>query len=196
VADRTYHAIAFSGSLRKGSINTALVRLAQHLAPPEMRIEIVDWLDQLPWMNPDLEAAPPAVVQRWWRTLRETDALIVGMPEYNAGPTPLAKNALDWATRPPKDRAINGVVVAFLSAAGRSGGANSQTNLTRILGYLGAVMVDEPPVRLMSVADRFDADGNTDDPEIVAAVAAKMAAVLEALKMRDDAPEVGGVTPH
>jgi len=34
----TFAAIAFSGSLRNGSSNTALVRLAQRIAPPELTI--------------------------------------------------------------------------------------------------------------------------------------------------------------
>lgn len=185
----TYHAIAFSGSLRRGSINTGLVRLAQRLAPPELTIEFVPWVDQLPWMNPDLETDPPEIVQRWWAALRAADALIVGMPEYNASPTGLAKNALDWATRPPSDRAIQGMAVAFLSAAGRSAGANAQDNIGRLLGYMGATMVDEPPVRLSNVNDRFDAEGNTDDPEVIEAVAAKLLAVVDALNLRADAPE-------
>jgi chromate reductase len=185
----TYRAIAFSGSLRHGSTNTGLVRLAQRIAPPELSIEIVDWVDQLPWMNPDLEATPPAIVQRWWDALRSADALIVGMPEYNHSQTALAKNALDWATRPPHDRAIAGTAVAFLSSAGRSGGANSQGSIGTILGYLGALVVAEPPVQLQGVGDRFDADGNTDDVDIIDAVSAKLQAVVEALLQRDAVPE-------
>ncbi|MEZ5270889.1 MAG: NAD(P)H-dependent oxidoreductase [Ilumatobacteraceae bacterium] len=182
-----YRAIAFSGSLRDGSSNTALVRMAQRLSPPELTVEIIDWVDQLPWMNPDLETDPPEIVEQWWAAIREADALIVGMPEYNWSPTPLAKNALDWATRPPADRAITGTAVAFLSAAGRGGGANAQGNLTTILGYLGAHMVEEPPVRLSSVGDRLRPDGTTDDPEIEEAVRGKMDAVVEALRARDAA---------
>lgn len=180
----TFRAIAFSGSLRKGSLNTALVHLAHRIAPPELTIEIIDWVDQLPWMNPDLETDPPEIVERWWSALRSADALIVGMPEYNGTPTALAKNALDWATRPPADRAIAGTAVAFLSAAGRSGGKNAQDSVSVILGFLGATVVAEPPVRLTAVGDRFDADGNTDDPEIIDAVAAKLRAVVDALVLR------------
>jgi chromate reductase, NAD(P)H dehydrogenase (quinone) len=181
-----YRVVAFSGSLRQGSTNTALVKLAQRIAPPELQIEWVDWVDQLPWMNPDLEDDPPAVVQRWWQTLREADALLVGMPEYNWSPTPLAKNALDWATRPPDDRAIAGTIVAFLSSGGRGGGAKAQENLTPILGFMGATMVAEPPVQLAMIRDRIDADGNADE-EITEAVRAKLEAMLEALRQRDTA---------
>jgi chromate reductase len=184
-----FRAIAFSGSLRRGSTNTALIRLAQRISPPELTIEIIDWVDQLPWMNPDMETDPPAIVQRWWSALRAADALIVGMPEYNASPTALAKNALDWATRPPRDRAIAGTAVAFLSSAGRSGGANAQTNLSMVLGFLGASVVDEPHVRLSAIGDRLDADGHTDDPEIIDAVAAKLRAVVGVLSLRAAVPE-------
>lgn len=179
-----YRAIAFSGSLRQGSSNTALVRLAQRVAPPELAIEVIDGLDQLPWMNPDLEVDPPEAVRRWWAALRAADALVVGLPEYNAGPAPLAKNALDWATRPPQDRAIAGTAVAFLSSAGRSGGANAQGPIGKVLGHLGALVVEEPPVRLSFVADRLSPDGSTTDPEIEAVVAAKLAAVVAALDER------------
>lgn len=180
----SFRAIAFSGSLRTGSSNTALVRLAQRIAPPELQIEWIDWVDQLPWMNPDLEQDPPEALQRWWQTLREADALIVGMPEYNWNPSPLAKNALDWATRPPDDRAITDTVVAFLGSGGRGGTAKAQEHLSVILGYMGATMVIDPPVQLSSVADKIDADGHTDEQEIVDAVAAKLAAVVTALHER------------
>ena len=180
-----YRVLAFSGSLRQGSSNTALVRLAERLAPPELQIEWVPWVDELPWMNPDLETDPPTVLQRWWDALRGADALIVGMPEYNWSPTPLAKNALDWATRPPDNRAINDTVVAFLGSGGRGGTAKSQENLGIILGFMGSTMVVEPPVQLSFVAEKIAADGSTDDPEITAAVQAKLDAVMVALRERD-----------
>lgn len=185
----TFRAIAFSGSLRSGSLNTALVRLAQRIAPPELRIDIIDWVDQLPWMNPDLESNPPEVVQRWWAALRAADALIIGMPEYNGTPTALAKNAIDWATRPPSDRAIAGTAVAFLSAAGRSGGQHTQDSVTPVLGFMGASVVGAPHVRLSMIGDRINADGTTDDPEIIEAVAAKLRSIVEALELRAATPE-------
>jgi chromate reductase len=191
VTTSPYRVIAFSGSLRHGSTNTGLVRLAQRIAPPELQIEIIDWVDQLPWMNPDLETDPPEIVLRWWQTLRDADALIVGMPEYNFNPTALAKNALDWATRPPDDRAIKDTVVAFVGSGGRSGAARAQENLHVILGFIGAIVVIEPLVQLALVQPKFDAEGHTDDPEIIDAVAAKLSAVVEALQRRDntdDAP--------
>lgn len=180
----TYRVVAFSGSLRTGSSNTALLHMAKRLAPPSLSIEIIDWIVDLPWMNPDLEAEPPAVVQRWWSTVREADALLIALPEYNWSPSPLAKNAIDWATRPVPDRSITGRVVALMTSASRSGGSNAQGPLTTILGLLGATVVEEPPVQLALLADRIGADGTTTDPEIERLVAAKLDAMVAALAAR------------
>lgn len=184
-----YRVVAFSGSLRVGSSNTALVHMARRLAPPELQIEIVDWIRELPWMNPDLESDPPPVVQRWWDTVRAADALLVALPEYNWNPSPLAKNALDWATRPVPDRSIIGRTVAFMSSASRSGGAHAQGPISTVLGLLGATVVVEPPVQLALMADHIRPDGTTDRTEIEAAVSAKLAALLDALRRRDAPPD-------
>ena len=181
---RTFTAIAISGSLRAESSNTGLIHLAQRLAPAALSITIVDWIDELPWMNPDLESDPPAVVLRWWSTVRAADALIIGLPEYNGTPPGLAKNALDWATRPPGDRAIANTVVAMLSSAGRSGGANAQGSVTPILQFLSAGVVIEPAVQLSGIAERIDADGNTSDQTIIDAVSAKLDAIVSTLQQR------------
>lgn len=179
-----YRVIAFSGSLRSGSSNTALLHMARRLAPPSLDIEIIDWIVDLPWMNPDLEPAPPPVVQRWWETVRSADAMLVALPEYNWSPSPLAKNALDWATRPVPDRSIVGTVVAFMSSASKSGGSNAQGPISTILGLLGATVVVDPPVQFALLADRIRADGTTDDPAIEDAVRAKLEAMAAALAAR------------
>jgi NAD(P)H-dependent FMN reductase len=176
--------VAFSGSLRHASTNSGLVRLAARIAPPELSFTILDWVKDLPWVNPDLEGDLPPVVQRWHDTVRSSDALVIGMPEYNFGPTALAKNALDWLTRPPAARPIAGTTIAFLSSGGRSGGGRSQDAVTQILTLLGATIVVDPPVRLALVADRFDEHGDTSDPEIVEMVGAKLAALVESLTQR------------
>lgn len=180
----TYRVVAFSGSLRSGSSNTALLHMARRLAPTSLDIEIIDWIVDLPWMNPDLESDPPPVVQRWWDTVRSADAILIALPEYNWSPSPLAKNAIDWATRPVHDRSISGRVIALMTSASRSGGSNAQGPLTTILGLLGATVVENPPVQLALMADRINPDGTTSDPEIERLVAAKLDAVVAALAAR------------
>jgi len=179
-----YRAVAFSGSLRTGSLNTALVLMARRVAPERLTIEILDYVDQLPWMNPDVEHDPPAVVQRLWDDVRNSDALLIGLPEYNWGTSALAKNALDWLSRPADDRHVAGATIAFLSAASASGGQRAQDGISTVLGLMGATVVDEPHVRLSFAGDRLHADGTTSDPEIEAQVRAKLEAVVAALDAR------------
>jgi chromate reductase len=174
-------AIAFSGSLRVGSTNTALVHLAARVAPDDLEVVIVDWLDQLPYYNPDLETDLPEVARRWRQCISDADALIIALPEYNFGPPALAKNAIDWLTRPSPDHALRGKVVTMLSSAGSTGGAQVQSSLASILGWLGNEVVDEPVVQIARGATRITPEGDIDDAEIVELVAQRMAGVASAI---------------
>ncbi|HET9680083.1 MAG TPA: NADPH-dependent FMN reductase [Gammaproteobacteria bacterium] len=96
--------LAISGSLRKGSFNTALLRAAQELAPEELDIQIVT-LEGIPVYNGDVETEkgiPPAV-ESLKNRLVEADALLIATPEYNNSIPGPVKNAIDWMSRPPKD---------------------------------------------------------------------------------------------
>ena len=90
----SFRAVAFSGSLRIGSTNTALVHLAARVAPANLDVEIVDWIDQLPYYNPDLESDLPEVVRRWRQMIAAADAVIIGLPEYNFGASAVAKKLI------------------------------------------------------------------------------------------------------
>lgn len=88
--------LAISGSLRRNSINTALLKAAQLLAPPDMKISIYENLGNLPLFNPDFEGSEPAVVRDLWRKLDAADGLLIASPEYAHGVTGAMKNCLDW----------------------------------------------------------------------------------------------------
>jgi NAD(P)H-dependent FMN reductase len=187
-ATRPFRVLAFSGSLRAASSNTGLVHLAtrslREQGGDEVEIEVVDWIDQIPYYNEDLEADQLPVVTRWRSTLGAADALVIGMPEYNFGPPAVAKNAIDWATRPYGSAALSGKVIALLTSAGKGGGTNVQQALVPILGYLGNTVVEQPPVTIALGFQRIAADGTTEDPEIVRLVTEKMANLLAALRAR------------
>ena len=178
--------IAFSGSLRAASSNRGLVHLATRLleeqAPGETTVELVDWIDQIPYYNEDLEADQPESVVRWRAAVNACDAMIIGMPEYNFGPSAVAKNAIDWLTRPFGAPAIKGKVIALLTSAGKGGGTNVQQALTPILGYFGNTMIEQPPVTVAMGFQRIAPDGTTDDAEILDVVGAKIAGMLAALR--------------
>jgi len=178
----SFTAVAFSGSLRADSSNTGLVHMAARLAPAELRVDVVnDVVFALPFYNADLEEAVPAEVQRWRDLVIAADALIIGMPEYNFLPSPVAKNAVDWISRPFGGQAMRGKVIAMLTSAGKGGGNKVQASIGPIMGLLGNTVVDEPPVQIVLGTNRIQADGTTTDPDVEAAVLAKLDAVLQAL---------------
>jgi chromate reductase len=177
----TFRAVAFSGSLRVGSTNTALIHLAARVAPANLEIEIVDWIDQLPYYNPDLEADLPEVARKWRQTIVGADAVIIGLPEYNFGASAVAKNAIDWLTRPIPDYPLKAKVIAMLTSAGKGGGAQVQLSLGSILGLLGNEVVDEPVVQIARGVTRIPADGDIDDVEIVELVRQRMVNVAHAI---------------
>jgi NAD(P)H-dependent FMN reductase len=186
-----HRVLGVSGSLRAGSSNTGLVRLAARLAPDELDVHVVDWIDRLPYYNADLEAGAPEVVVQWREAVARADAIVIGLPEYNWGPSGVLKNAIDWATRPFGGHALKDKVIALLTSAGKSGGVHVQESLGPILGLIGNVVVTEPPVQIAMGPSRISADGHTDDPEIVELVAAKMAAVAAALRDRSSRASAG-----
>ena len=88
--------LAFCGSLRRVSMNAALLRVTARLAPAGMAIELFDGLGSLPLFNPELEADMPFAVTRMHRAIDTCDALLIASPEYAHGVTGALKNALDW----------------------------------------------------------------------------------------------------
>src|SRR5262249_28360046 len=112
-----FNVVAFAGSLRRGSYNSALLRETKELAPPMLHI-VIDELDAIPLYNGDIEAAgaPPSVVQLR-DAVRQSDALLIATPEYTHGVPGVLKNTIDWLSRPPRDNALNGKAAALIAAS-------------------------------------------------------------------------------
>lgn len=89
--------LGLSGSLRRVSTNTALLRAISDNAPEGMVLDISDLIGELPIFNPDREGelTPPAV-EAFGRSIREADGLVIACPEYAHGIPGGLKNALDW----------------------------------------------------------------------------------------------------
>jgi NAD(P)H-dependent FMN reductase len=88
--------LALSGSLRKASLNTAMLAMAARCAPPGLRVSRPRLLGDLPLFNPDLEAEDPPSVARLRHAIARADALLIASPEYAHGVSGVMKNALDW----------------------------------------------------------------------------------------------------
>src|SRR5271156_1387866 len=93
--------LGISGSLRAKSFNTALLRAAAALMPPEAILEIGS-IRGIPLYDGDLEATEgiPPSVQQLKAKIAAADGLLLVTPEYNNAIPGVFKNAIDWASRP------------------------------------------------------------------------------------------------
>jgi chromate reductase len=152
--------LGFVGSLRKGSYNKALMRVALKLAPEDAAIEVFD-LEGIPPFNQDLERRPPQVVKDFKAKIRKADAILIASPEYNYSVPGVLKNAIDWASRPYGDNAFEGKPVAVMSASvGSLGGARAQYHLRQSFVYLDMYPLNHPEVMMPFAEDNVDVDGN------------------------------------
>ncbi len=147
-----------AGSLRRDSYNRALVRAARELAPGPMEVRIFDRVGDIPLFNQDVEAeGDPPAVQALKEAIREADALLIATPEYNHGVSGVLKNCIDWASRPPRDAALEGKPVAVFGASpGITGTARAQTQLRESLSSIGALVLPQPQVLVYRAREKFD----------------------------------------
>lgn len=160
------HVLAFAGSLRRDSYNRALLRAAIEVAPAGLTLELFD-LAAIPLYNADLEAAgEPEGVGAFRRALSGADAALIATPEYNHGVPGVTKNAIDWASRPPGNAALNGKPVGVLGASpGLTGTARGQSQLRQAFEFTNSFAMLQPELLVFRAHEKFDADGRlTDQP--------------------------------
>jgi chromate reductase len=171
--------LALSGSLRAGSHNTAVLRAARDLEIAGADVVLFDGLAQIPPYSEDVEAAglPHDAVEALRSALGEADAVLIATPEYNGSFPGALKNALDWASRPFATNPLRGKPVAVVSAStGSFGGLWAQADLRRVLGTIGARVV-ETQVAIPKAHTRVDAAGELVHADTIEQVGG----VLEAL---------------
>jgi chromate reductase, NAD(P)H dehydrogenase (quinone) len=158
------HVLALLGSLRKGSFNRMALNAAIELAPQEMTFEIAD-ISEVPPYNQDVEdAGIPPVVNRLKEQIKQADAILFATPEYNYSMPGLLKNAIDWASRPPKENPFNGKPCAIMSAStGMLGGARAQYHLRQSCVFVNLIAMNRPEVIISKAAEKFDQSGKLTD---------------------------------
>ena len=157
--DKIIHILGISGSLRAGSYNTALLRTAAELLPPDMTIEIVD-LAGMPVFNVDQEKPFPVAVNQLRDRIAAADAVLIATPEYNSSISGALKNALDWASRQPQPPLAGKPVAVIGASTGLFGTARAQVQLRQVLTHLGALVLPKPEVMVAKAEEAFDENGN------------------------------------
>ncbi len=159
--------LGISGSLRRDSHNSRLLRAAQELAPAGVTIELYDELSGIPPYSEDDDTPDaPAAVRRLRTRIAAADAVLVATPEYNSSVPGQLKNALDWVSRPILTNPLRNKPVAVMGAsAGAYGAVWAQAELRKVLGAIGARVVDGE-VALGHAQERFGEDGRLADAEV------------------------------
>ncbi|MEM4704486.1 MAG: NAD(P)H-dependent oxidoreductase [Candidatus Bathyarchaeia archaeon] len=171
--------LAFAGSLRRNSYNKALLKVASETVPKNAKIEIFE-LDGIPPFNQDMENQPPKKVKEFKAKIRKADAILIATPEYNYSIPGVLKNAIDWASRPYDDNALEGKPVAVMSASiGMLGGARAQYHLRQVFVALDMYPVNDPEVLVSYAHKKIDDQGNVHDKETIERIKHLVEALVE-----------------
>ena len=164
--------IGISGSLRRDSYNSTLLRAAAELLPPGVEMEIHEGLREIPPFDADLVADRPPAVRRLWEEVEAAGAVLIATPEYNHSIPGQLKNALDWLSRPLADSPLaNKPAAAVGASTGMFGAVWAQAEARKVLGAIGARVLDtELPVP--EADEKFGPGGSLVDPEIATALRA------------------------
>lgn len=159
----TVRALGLVGSLRSGSYNALLMRAAVDLAPEGLEIEVFDRLGDLPFYDEDLEDEPRAVTDLK-TAISSADALVIATPEYNFGLPAVLKNALDWASLPPRRSPMHGKTAAIMGASpGMLGTARGQQHLRQLFVFTQTFAVLQPEILVPFANQKFDQYGRLGD---------------------------------
>lgn len=160
--------LGISGSLRRKSFNTALLRVAQSLSTENISVDAAT-LHGIPLYDGDVEEQDgiPESVTTLKQQIIACDGLLLVTPEYNNSMPGVFKNAIDWLSRPPKDagRIFGGRPVAVIGASpGGFGTILAQNAWLPVLRTLGARHWTEGRLMVSRVSKLFNEDGElTDD---------------------------------
>jgi chromate reductase len=160
--------LGISGSLRRGSYNTALLRHAGDLFEAEgAEFDIYHGLRDIPAYDEDYDTEDaPEAVSRLREAVRDADAVFFVTPEYNSSIPGALKNALDWLSRPLAANPLRYKPVSVIGAStGMFGAVWAQAELRKVLGAIGA-RVTEGEVAVGHAGDRFDENGRLNEPNL------------------------------
>jgi chromate reductase len=180
--------LAISGSLRSGSHNTRLLQGAAAAAPDGVEVVLYEGLKEIPPYDADDDVAggQPEPVLRLKKALAEADAVLVATPEYNHSVPGVLKNALDWVSRPLVESPVRNKPVAVVSSStGMFGGVWAAAETRKVLGALGARVLEDAvtvPKAHERLADGVDETLGAELRAVVDALAAAVEARAAALE--------------
>jgi len=158
--------LGISGSLRKTSFNTGLLRYLESQKLEGVEFSVASIAD-LPLFNQDLEnpkdeKEDPKPVQELRAKIRAADALLFSSPEYNYGISSPLKNALDWVSRGANGSALKGKCACVIGAGGGAGTGRAQIAFRQSAVFLELKLINKPEVYIRA----FEPEKETGAPPV------------------------------
>lgn len=151
--------VVLVGSLRKESFNRKAAQALTALAPPDLKLEIVE-IGQLPLYNQDLDTSPPDVWTAFRERVRRADGVLFVTPEYNRSVPGVLKNAIDVGSRPYGKSVWQSKPAAIVSVSpGAIGAFGANHHLRQSLVFLDMPCLQQPEAYIGHVDTLFDEGG-------------------------------------
>jgi chromate reductase len=178
--DATLNILGIAGSLRAGSYNLGLLRAAQELLPPGVSLDIVT-LEDIPPYNADVQSqGDPEPVADLKRRIMAADAVLIATPEYNYSIPGVLKNAIDWASRPPKICCLVKKPAGIMGASsGESGTIRAQLALRQVFVFTDSLVMAQPELRVPNAGQKFNDNGVLTDEELRERLRAYLVALVD-----------------
>ncbi|MBW8881151.1 MAG: NAD(P)H-dependent oxidoreductase [Asticcacaulis sp.] len=165
--------VALNGSLRKGSLNAALIEAVRRM--DLFDVQTVDTV--LPPFTPDLVDDAPPEVLAFRAALNDADAVLIATPEYAMGTPGVLKNAIDWTVGSCEFAHKPTALITCTSS-----GEIAHPALLEVLRVLEARMTDQPALLLNHNRAKIRADSTFVTPEAEAAVRGVIGALRQLCK--------------
>jgi chromate reductase len=148
------------GSLRKDSFTRKVALALAALAPPSLKLEIVEIGDLPPYNQDDEGAHIPPAWGKFRQQVKAADAVLFATPEYNRSVPGVLKNAIDVGSRPYGQSVWDGKPGAVISVSpGAIGAFGANHHLRQSLVFLNVPTMQQPEAYVGGAATLFDTDG-------------------------------------
>ena len=178
--------VGISGSLRKGSYNTMLLKAALQLLPTDISMEIIS-IEDIPLYNADLDLPAakqrPKTVEHFRKMLTDADGILISSPEYNYSIPGGLKNAIDWASRGEDSPLLRKPVAVIGATTGLWGTIRMQLAFHNVFLYLDMKPVYKPEVLVAQAEKKFDKNGNLIDEMTKKLLKQKLEALKEMIQL-------------
>ncbi len=185
--------VGISGSLRKGSFNTMLLKAAAHLLPTDVSMEIIS-IENIPLYNADLDLPSakkrPETIEHFRKMLTDSDGILIASPEYNYSIPGGLKNAIDWASRGEDSPLLRKPVAVIGATTGLWGTVRMQMAFHNVFLYLDMKPVYKPEVLVAQAEKKFDKDGKLTDEMAKKLIRQKLEALKEMIHLQSQVGDV------